>query len=195
MATYGYRCENGHECSHQHLFCPNCGTPVSAVKLRHADADAIEESEADGARRVLCPVGHTNTPFDIYCGECGTEIHKIAKEPIPLPPQVPVTECPNGHTVTIGALACPVCGRGMKHSTPPVNNTQVPTVLAATRNSQSSGRDRTAGPRPLQSSMLGRTGFVDSVASFVKDYWAAVVVAAVIIFIVCAFFLSSIEVA
>ena len=197
MANYGYRCENGHECSHQHLFCPTCGTPVSAVTLRRAGSDPVEEPAADGARRVLCPVGHINTPFDVYCGECGTEIHKIVKEPIKQTrprSEATVAKCLAGHSVGASDVACPVCGLGIIRSSATAPIAQVRPIKSQAPPSQTAKKTTTAKPQPTPISSLGRTSRIQRVRNVVKDYWVVAVVAAVVVlFIICAFFLSSIK--
>lgn len=191
MAKYGYRCENGHECSHDHLFCPVCGTPVSAVRLRHVESETADVSASSATRSVLCPVGHTNTPFDVYCGECGTELDKIVKEPVEqaIPSKgVPVAKCLAGHTVAGTDVTCPLCGLGIVRSSVTAKNKAVRPTRPQAPKAQA------AKPQPTPVSSLGRTSRRQWARDLVKDYWAVAVIAAVVVsFVVFAFFLSSMK--
>jgi len=169
------------------------------MTLRRTDFNPSEQPAAGGVRRVLCPVGHSNTPFDVYCGECGIELNEAKNAAITQKTphvKVPVAKCLAGHSVSALDVTCPLCGLGIVRSSAHAPNNQGRTVTPPAPSTEDNDKTTTSKPTTASAASLQRTSRRERLVSFVEDYWAAAVVVAVILtFVVCAVFLSSIKLA
>lgn len=195
MAGFSYRCNEGHECRHTDLYCPECGLPVSPARSPQT-SEAQPGPTATGPRGDIrvetCPVGHPATAFDIYCSECGLELRKVEREirpPFPKPP--PVATCLAGHSVYSTDVVCPVCGLGIIR---PTSSSSDPRGKWSPTTASSPGDPRTQEPRRPGSSQLSRTPIRTRTIDFMKDYWGfGILLAVVLAFIFSAIYLNSVK--